>query len=280
MKRGARSPRFCCQSRSQIVTPPKTLRVIVADDERPARTFLANLLKECANVEIVGEAANGKQALALIEEKKPDLALLDLQMPELGGLDVARMMKTGTAPVIAFVTAFDEFAVQAFELNAVDYLLKPVELARLVATLDRARDRLARAEPPEDRAKLLDAASQAYQRAASGQFLERIPVRRRDDILILPVRQIASIVAEAELLHITTTRGDRYTITYRLHLLERRLDPARFIRLSRGALVNVDLVTKVTPMPGGTAVVTLVGGQELGVSRIQCRVLRETLLKL
>ncbi|HZA35058.1 MAG TPA: response regulator [Vicinamibacterales bacterium] len=257
-----------------------TLRVVIVDDERPARKFLAGLLEECEGVEIVGEAASGEEAITLIVESEPDLAFLDLQMPEVGGLEVVRQLPPAALPGVAFVTAFDEFAVEAFELNAVDYLLKPVELARLVATLDRARDRLARAEPPEDRAKLLDAASQAYQRAASGQFLERIPVRRRDDILILPVRQIASIVAEAELLHITTTRGDRYTITYRLHLLERRLDPARFIRLSRGALVNVDLVTKVTPMPGGTAVVTLVGGQELGVSRIQCRVLRETLLKL
>jgi two-component system LytT family response regulator len=257
-----------------------TLRVVIVDDERPARAFLAGLLAECADVEIVGEAASGEEAITLIAASEPDLAFLDLQMPEVGGLEVVRQLPPAALPCVAFVTAFDEFAVEAFELNAVDYLLKPVELSRLVATLDRARERLARAEPPEDRAKLLASATQAYQRTAAGQFLERIPVRRRNDIVILPVRQIASIVAEAELLHITTTRGDRYTITYRLHLLERRLDPSRFIRLSRGALVNVDLIAKVTPMPGGTAVVTLAGGQELGVSRIQCRVLRETLLKL
>jgi two-component system LytT family response regulator len=257
-----------------------TLRVVIVDDERPARSFLAGLLNECEGVEIVGEADSGAEAITLIAASEPDLAFLDLQMPEVGGLEVVCQLPPAALPCVAFVTAFDEFAVDAFELNAIDYLLKPVELSRLVATLDRARDRLARAEPPEDRAKLLAAASQAYQRAAAGEFLERIPVRRRNDIVILPVRQIASIVAEAELLHITTTRGDRYTITYRLHLLERRLDPSRFIRLSRGALVNLDLIAKVTPMPGGTAVVSLAGGQELGVSRIQCRILRETLLKL
>jgi two-component system LytT family response regulator len=257
-----------------------TLRVVVVDDERPARSFLTRLLKECDDVELVGEAGSGEDAITLIARTQPDLAFLDLQMPEIGGLEVVRQLPIAALPCVAFVTAFDEFAVEAFELNAVDYLLKPVELERLVATLDRARDRLARAESAEDRAKVLNAANQAYQRVAAGAYLERIPVRRRNDVIILPVRQIVSIVAEAELLHITTTRGDRYTITYRLHLLERRLDPSRFLRLSRGALVNIDQITKVTPMPGGTAVVSLANGQELGVSRIQARLLRGTLLRL
>jgi two-component system, LytTR family, response regulator len=256
------------------------LRVVVVDDERPARNFLTRLLKECDDVELVGEVGSGDEAIALIIEKQPDLALLDLQMPEIGGLDVVRHLPIASLPCVAFVTAFDDFAVEAFELNAVDYLLKPVELDRLVATLDRARERLARAESSEDRAKVLTAANQAYQRVASGAYLERIPVRRRNDVIILQARQIVSIVAEAELLHITTMRGDRYTITYRLHLLERRLDPSRFVRLSRGTLVNIDQIAKVTPMPGGTATVTLVNGQELAVSRIQTRLLRGSLLKL
>ena len=118
------------------------LRVLIADDERPARRFLANLLQELPDTTLVGEATNGQEAVALIEQHKPDLVLLDLQMPELGGLDAARMISAGAMPAIAFVTAFDEFAVQAFELNAVDYLLKPVEKGRLAATLDRARSRL------------------------------------------------------------------------------------------------------------------------------------------
>ena len=257
-----------------------TLRVVVVDDERPARNFLIRLLKRCDAVELVGEAGSGEEAIALIENAQPDLAFLDLQMPEIGGLDVVRHLSSASLPCIAFVTAFDDFAVEAFELNAIDYLLKPVELDRLIATLDRARDRLARAESPEDRARQLNGAQQAYERVTSGAYLERIPVRRRNDVVILPVRHIVSVVAEAELLHITTMRGERYTITYRLHLLERRLDPSRFVRLSRGTLVNVDQIAKVTPMPGGTAVVTLANGQELGVSRIQARLLRGTLLRL
>jgi two-component system LytT family response regulator len=254
----------------------KPLRVVLADDERPARRFLANLLKTFPNVELVGEAANGREALDLIEQLKPGLALLDLQMPELGGLDAARLLKAGAAPLVAFVTAYDEFAVQAFELNAVDYLLKPVERERLAATIERARDREGAADPGRG----LAAAATAWEAATRRQFLERIPVRKRDEVVILPVRQIASIVAEGELLHITTAGNERYTITHRLHALEARLDPRRFVRLGRGSLAAVDLIQRVSPMPGGTYQVTLANGQSLQVSRLQSRVLRETLLRL
>ncbi|MGE0864712.1 MAG: LytR/AlgR family response regulator transcription factor, partial [Vicinamibacterales bacterium] len=135
---------------------PKLLRVVLADDERPARRFLINLLKTFPDVEVVGEAASGTDAIDLIETQKPDLALLDLNMPEAGGLDVARLVKAGATPSIAFVTAYDEFAVQAFELNAIDYLLKPVDRDRLATTLERARTRATAAAA--DRAKGLSAA--------------------------------------------------------------------------------------------------------------------------
>jgi two-component system, LytTR family, response regulator len=261
-----------------MATAGKLLRVLLADDERPARRFLSALLKRCADVEVVGEAATGREALELIEDRKPDLALLDLQMPELGGLEVTRLLKAGAIPMIAFVTAFDEFAVQAFELNAVDYLLKPVEQARLEATLARARLR-ARADQGE-RTRQLQNAAAAADTATRRAYLERIPVRRRDEVVILPIRQVASIVAEGELLHLTTAQKDRYTITYRLHAIESKLDPKRFVRLGRGALAAIDMIQKVSPMPGGTYQVTLTNGQQLQVSRLQSRVLRETLLRL
>lgn len=255
---------------------PRPLRVVLADDERPARRFLVNLLKTFPDVEVVGEASNGREALDLIAETRPSLALLDLQMPELGGLDTARLLKAGAAPMVAFVTAYDEFAVQAFELNAVDYLLKPVERERLAATLERARER----ETAGEGSRGLAAASAAIEQATRKQFLERIPVRKRDDVVLLPVRQIASIVAEGELLHLTTTGNERYTIAHRLHALEARLDPRRFVRLGRGALAAVDHIQRVSPMPGGMYEVTLSNGQSLPVSRLQSRVLRETLLRL
>jgi two-component system LytT family response regulator len=256
------------------------LKVVTADDERPARRFLAGLLKSCEGVDLVGEAASGEEAIAMIEAERPHLALLDLQMPEIGGLDVVRRVSRAALPLVAFVTAFDDYAIEAFELNAIDYLLKPVQRTRLEATLDRARKRLRAEEPAQERAAALANASAAYERAARRRYAERIPIRVRDEVFILPVRHIASIVAEGELLHVTTAANDRYTITHRLHALESRLDPRKFLRLGRGTLVNIDLVTRVSPMPGGTYVATLSNGQELNVSRIQSRVLRDTLLKL
>ena len=259
-------------------TMTRRLRVILADDERPARRFLVNLLKSFPDLDIVGEAGNGKEALDLIEAERPDLALLDLHMPEAGGLDVARLVKAGATPSIAFVTAHDDFAIEAFELNAIDYLLKPVERERLARTIERARTRASAA--PAERAKGLAEASAALDSATRTDYLERIPVRRRDETMILPVRQISSIVADGELLHLTTTTGERFTISHRLHALEARLDPRRFVRLSRGTLAALDQIKKVTPMPGGTYQVQMGNAESLQVSRIQSRLLRETLLRL
>ena len=257
---------------------PKPLRIVLADDERPARRFLVNLLKSFPEVELVGEAENGSEAIALIERARPDLALLDLHMPEATGLDVARLMRAGAAPSSAFVTAHDDFAVEAFELNAIDYLLKPVERARLAETIERARTRAA--APAAERTARLTAASAALETASPARYLERVPVRHRGDTVILPVRQIASIVAEGELLHLTTVGNERFTITHRLHALEARLDPRRFVRLSRGTLAAVEQIQKVSPLPGGTSQVQMANGQTLQASRIQSRLLRETLLRL
>ena len=257
---------------------PKPLRVVLADDERPARKFLIKLLESFDDVEIAGEAGTGKDALDLIATERPDLALLDLHMPELGGLDVARLLQAGAAPSIAFVTAHDEFAVQAFELNAIDYLLKPVERERLAATLERARSRAA--APAAERESNLSAASAALDSVTQKAFLQRIPVRRKDETVILPVRHIVSIVAEGELLHLTTTTNERFTISHRLHALEARLDPRRFVRLSRGTLASVEHIQKAQAMPGGTHQVQMSNGQILQVSRIQSRLLRDTLLRL
>jgi two-component system LytT family response regulator len=259
------------------------LRVVVADDERPARAFLASMLRACDDVEVAGEAADGAEAVELIERVHPDLAFLDLQMPEVDGLGVVRLLRKSALPLVAFVTAYDEYAVRAFELNAVDYLLKPVDAPRLRQTLTRAHDRLERADwratRDEDAARVL-AAVDAIAADAAPAPLRRIPVRRRDDVVFVPVDQIASAVADGELLHLHTAAGERHTITYRLKDLEARLDPLEFVRLSRGTLARVDAIHKVSPMPGGTYLVTLRNGQQLPVSRIRSRVVRDQLLKL
>jgi len=256
------------------------LRVVIADDERPARSFLAALLRSFDDVVIVAEAESGKEAVAAIERERPDLALLDLQMPEIDGIGVVRMLKKAEMPLIAFVTAYDEYAVRAFEVNAVDYLLKPVEKTRLREAINRAQERVEHAEIVAEQGVRVGHAIDAYESAGRQPYLERIPVRRRDEIVIVPTAQIVSIVAEGELLHLTTGKGERYTITYRLKDLEARLDPTRFIRLGRGTLANVEAITKVNVMPGGTHIALLTNGQKLQVSRLQSRILRERLLRL
>ena len=256
------------------------LRIVIAEDERPARFFLKAILQEFNDAEIVGEAENGAEAVEIIKETKPDLALLDLQMPEISGLEVVKLLKKSQMPLVAFVTAYDEFAVQAFEVNAVDYLLKPVEKARLRETLNRVRERLEQTDFRKKESTNLKAAVAAYEKTAPTNLLERIPIRRRDEILLIPVSEIASIVADGELLHLTDLQNKKYTINFRLRDLEARLEPNRFIRLSRGALVNLETIARINPMPGGTYDVLLKNGQKLSSSRLQSRILREKLLKI
>ena len=256
------------------------LRIVIADDERPARSFLAALLRSFEDVVIVGEAASGKDAVEAIERNQPDLALLDLHMPELDGIGVVRMLKKDHMPLIAFVTAYDEYAVRAFEVNAVDYLLKPVEKTRLREAINRAQERIEHAEIVAEQGARVGAAISAYESSTTSPILERIPVRKRDEIVIVPVAQIASIVAEGQLLHITTRKNEQHEITYRLKDLEMRLEPGQFVRLGRGTLANIDCIVKVNMMPGGTHVALLSNGQKLQVSRLQSRVIRERLLKL
>jgi two-component system LytT family response regulator len=293
------------------------LRVVVADDERPARHFLLALLRGSPDVDVVGEAADGAEAVAVIERTRPDLALLDLQMPELDGLGVVRALdralRRDTMPLVAFVTAYDQYAVRAFEVHAVDYLLKPVDGPRLRRTLARAHERLDRAdvrasavagvraaahdlevvrEAPRDAVvppagggpagggPADDDGDDGPPAAPPGPPLVRIPVRKRDDVVLVPVATVVAAVADGEVLHLATAVGERHTITYRLRDLEARLPAGEFVRLSRGALVRVAAIQRVSPMPGGTYLVTLADGTQFPVSRLRSRVVRDQLLRL
>jgi two-component system LytT family response regulator len=255
------------------------LRVVVADDERPARAVLEEMIEGGSEAEMVGEAETGPEAVSVIERLRPDLALLDLEMPEMDGLEVARVVKAETMPLFAFVTAYDEYAARAFEVNAVDYLLKPVAPERLQETFRRVRERLAKPGWREDHRTNLRLAMGEYERARA-YTVDRLPVRKGEDILMVPTDQIVSAVAEGELLHLTTVRNEKHVICYRLKDLEARLDPARFVRLSRGTLANTRMIARFSPMPGGTYVAIMTNGQELSVSRSQARILRSTLLRL
>jgi two-component system LytT family response regulator len=256
------------------------LRVVIADDERPARSFLTALLRSFDDVAIVGEASSGKEAVHTIKRARPDLALLDLQMPELDGIGVVRTLKREETPLIVFVTAYDEYAVRAFEMNAVDYLLKPVEKARLRAAINRAQQRIEHTEMMAEQSARVGAVVAGYDSGNPSTLLERIPVHKRDEVILVPTSHIASIVAEGRLLHLTTMKAERHTITYRLKDLESRLDPKQFVRLGRGTLANVDCIVKIHAMSRGAYVAVLSNGEKLQVSRLQSRAIRDGLLKL
>jgi two-component system, LytTR family, response regulator len=259
--------------------PVSPLRIVVADDERPARLALRAMLEAYRDVAIVGEASNGVEAIGLIEREQPDLALLDLQMPEVDGLSVVRLVRRDRLPLVAFVTAYDQYAVEAFELNAIDYLLKPVETARLEHTLARARERLESRSLAVEASRLRNLAAR-YAHLRPQAPMTRIPVRKGDDIVLVPVAQVASILADGELLHVTTRANERHTISHRLKDLEARLDPGRFVRVERGALVAIEAISRVSTLPGGAYLIVLTNGQEIRASRLQSRVLREQLLRL
>ena len=252
---------------------------MIADDERPAREYLRRLLEQIDGAEVIGEAANGAEAVLFIRRHRPDLVLLDLQMPEMSGIDAVRELAADEMPLVAFVTAFDDHAIKAFELNALDYLLKPVELSRLQQTFQRAAERMKQHDWRSDEAERVNEAAAAYDAPRLG-LIERIPVRKRGEIFLISVSDVAVISADGELLHITTTDGDRFDINYRLKDIELRLDPQRFMRLSRSAIVNADHVTSIVPVPGGTYIVTMCNGVELSSSRTQSKIMRDRFLRL
>jgi two-component system LytT family response regulator len=259
------------------------LKVLVADDERPARSFLVAMLRLHADVTIIGEAADGATAVRMIEDLRPDVAFLDLQMPELDGLEVVRLLKPSAMPLVVFVTAYDQYAVRAFEANAVDYLLKPVEPARLSSTLQRVQERLeaadARGGAPAA-ARTASSVLQAATTAVAPGFLRRLPVRHHDDIVLLPVERIAAIEAEDDVVRVTTSANERFLVNVRLKDLEARLDPARFLRISRSAICNSELIVRVSPLPSGLLQLTLSSGLRLTASRMRSRELRDQLLEL
>lgn len=257
----------------------KKLRTIIADDERPARNFLRKLLSGYEDVEVVGEAENGEEAIEIIKTTKPDLAILDLQMPVYSGLEVVKRLDKSDIPVIAFVTAFDEYAIKAFDLNAVDYLLKPVEKERLRETVDRALDRAKNTALKDSEIRKMETAAKVYE-GYRENFISRIPVKENEEIYFLDVSDVVSIMVDGELLEIVTKANKNYIINFRLKDIEAKLDPQKFLRLSRACLANLEMFEKVSPMPGGTYIVFLKNGQEIAVSRKQSKVLRNEFLKL
>ena len=236
-----------------------TLRVLIVDDEPLARRRVRGLLAGARDVEVVGECAGGRAAVAAIREAAPDVVFLDVQMPELDGFGVLAEVGAARAPAVVFVTAHDEHALRAFEVHALDYLLKPFRRERFEEALRRARAAAARGAPDARLAALLEDRERARRRA------ERLLVRDGGRVTFVRVASIDWLEAAGNYVKLHAG-GAEHLVRETLTALEARLDPERFARIHRSLIVNLDRVAEV--LPGrNDGVVVLAGGTRLPLSR-------------
>jgi two-component system LytT family response regulator len=245
------------------VTP---LRLVVIDDEELARRVVREYLTGVEDVEIVAECANGFEAVKAVSDLKPDLLLLDVQMPKLNGFEVLELV--GRDQPVVFVTAFDDYALKAFEVHAVDYLLKPFEKDRLLEAISRARTRIAKHEPQTAAVKM----------AADSRPkpLDRVLVRDGGKVHIIPVGRIDYIQAQDDYVCIHAD-GRELLKEQTLAELESSLDPSRFVRIHRSYLLNIDRLARMEPATKDTRVAILKDGRELPISRTGYQRLEELL---
>ncbi|HJS35675.1 MAG TPA: LytTR family transcriptional regulator DNA-binding domain-containing protein [Pseudoxanthomonas sp.] len=244
-----------------------SLTALVIDDEPIARHAVLRLLREDPDIEVAGECGDGVSAVAAIRDLSPDLVFLDIQMPAITGLDVVATIGASRMPATVFVTAYEQFAVRAFEANAVDYLVKPFSRDRFADTLRRAKQRLAtaRGADADATARIMQALASLQQRDA---YLERIPVREDERVVLVDVDEIVWIKASGNTVRLHL--ADRvHELRETMAALATRLDPRRFARVHRSAIINIRRVKDIHPWFNGYHVVTMDTGQQLRMSRYQ-----------
>ncbi|UCE18567.1 MAG: response regulator transcription factor [Gemmatimonadota bacterium] len=244
-----------------------SMRTIIVDDEAPARLKVKQYLKDNPDIEIIGEADNGTDAVREINEKKPDLVILDIQMPEMDGFEVIKALSE--PPLVIFATAYDQYAIQAFEVNSIDYLLKPFSKQRLKDSLERAKGYLKSdfESKIEDLLKLVE---------EEKKYLTRIPVRKGKRIIFLDIKDVVWIGAE-ETLNFVYTKENRYLINDTLAELEEKLDPQIFFRIHRSSIINLNHVVEIVPWFAGQYKVVMKDREktELTLSRRRVKSLKE-----
>lgn len=232
------------------------MRVVIADDEPIARSILREELESFRGYEVVAEAENGQEALSQVEKHRPDLLLLDLDMPILGGFGVIAKLEAEDAPAVILVTAYNEHAIRAFEAGAVDYLVKPVSRERLAKSLDRLRTRT---QLPDDVAPP-----------------NKIVGKLGEEYILLDPKEVLAFLAEGDEVWVMTMKN-RYTATHSLRALEHRVRRLPFERVHRSALVNVNHVRKMSALSSQRWLLTLTNGMELTVSKRQAQSVRRIL---
>ncbi|SFK65089.1 LytR/AlgR family response regulator transcription factor [Lysobacter sp. cf310] len=244
-----------------------SLTALVIDDEPIARHAIVRLLRDDAQIELLGECGDGASAVVAIRSQRPDLVFLDIQMPAMTGMDVVAAIGAERMPATIFVTAYEQYAVRAFEANAVDYLVKPFSRERFAATLQRAKARLSAASDGGAlaSAQILQALEALRRR---DDYLERIPVRVDERLVFIPVEDIVWIKANRNVVELHL--ADRvHELRETMAALAARLDPRHFARVHRSAIVNVRRVQAIHPWFNGHHVVTMDTGQQLRMSRYQ-----------
>lgn len=249
------------------------LKTLIVDDEPIARRILREELEQIDAVALIGDADDGVSALAAIHESSPDLVFLDLQMPGLGGFEVIRRLQLGaTIPLIVIVTAWDQYAIQAFEAGAIDYLLKPISQERLAQAVDRALKLRAR---PGDAAQQLANVKEVAEGPA-GHIVRRIVARSGEEYLLLNVDEVFAFEADGDLVWIVTAKK-RYLATQSLKVIQDKLRHTTFRRIHRKALVNIDHVRKMSTLSSQRWLLTLANNQEFIVSKRQAHNVRQLL---
>lgn len=245
------------------------LRTLIVDDEAPARERLRRLLAGNELIELVGEAKDGVEAVEMIDETSPDMVLLDIQMPVLDGFGVIEALQE--PPAIIFVTAYDEYAIRAFEVNALDYLLKPFSQERLNKAIERAHEELSTGQEFADRiGPLLESLREEK------RYAERIAVREPERILVLDVEEIDWIEARQGQV-VVHVGQEEHVLARTLASLEARLDPTLFFRAHRSVIVNLDRVKEIIPWFAGSHKLRLTTGAEVDLSRSRGKALRAIL---
>ena len=258
------------------------IRVLIVDDEPGARRRLERLLRQAADVDVVDQVETGQEAVAAIRALEPDLVFLDVQMPGMTGIEVVQAVGSGSMPATIFVTAYDQFAVKAFDLAALDYLLKPFDDERFERALRRAQEALAR-RTTNDLHERLDALlhtlagnARTESPPGAGRYLERIAVEMRGKHRIVPVDKISFFSASGNYVHLHVGQ-ERLLVREQMQHLEARLPPDRFFRIHRRLIVRLEEIETLVCNPGGDYAVRLVDGRHLKVSRTRWRTLAQRL---
>jgi len=240
------------------------ITALIVDDEPLARQFIRRMVEDDRSIEIVGECGNGREAVAAVLKKKPDLVFLDIQMPEMDGFATIEALGVENLPTVIFVTAYEQYAIRAFEIHALDYLLKPFDLPRFEKAMRHAKERFA--DRRHDRSEQKQIAALLENVKEMPRFLDRLVIKAGGRIVFLKTEDLDWIQADDKYVHLHSG-SKSHLVRQTLSAMEAQLDPQKFIRIHRSAIVNIERIKELQPMFTGEHTIVLEDGTKLTLSR-------------